>query len=190
MNIKGSRWLGWGVGLTAGLLGQLGGAIAAETVRLTYGPVAMNIPIAELETFAETGEPSDQLEQLFDLANQDPARVRSTLNDPVAVNPVALDMVLNSLPGEWMLDRVSDTIHPASGQAGRQALRAALIGSASDDNEITLLEVMQTYPTPEIVVRGDRLLETYNRINDILGPLEDLADVFQEIADMFETVEE
>lgn len=189
MNCKVSRLVGGSLGLAAGLLSYLGGAIAAETVRLTYGPVSMDIPIAELEEFAETGEPSRELERLFDLANQDPERVRSTLNEPVDVNPVALDMVLNSPVGEWMLDRVSDTIHPASGQAGRLALRAALIGSAAEDNEITLLEIMQTYPTPEIVVRGDRLLETYNRVNDVLEPLQELADVFQDIADVLEEVE-
>ncbi|MEM6838738.1 MAG: alpha/beta hydrolase [Cyanobacteria bacterium P01_C01_bin.120] len=166
------------VGFTSGLLAHLGGAIAADMVVLTYGPLAIDVPIEDLAVFAESGETSDELGDLLQLAGQDPAQVRNTLNEPVPVNLTVLDLALNSPPGEWMLDRVSETIHPASGEAGRLALRSALIGAASTDNEITLLEVMQAYPSPEIVVRGDRLVETYNRINDILEPLADLATIW------------
>lgn len=177
MKLKGTTVIAGLAGLVTGLLSYLPGAIAAETVLLTYGPLSMSVPITELETLAETGEPSGQLEQLLKLANQDPASIQSTLNDPVSVNLVVLDMALNSPPGEWALDRVGEVIHPASGAASRQALRAALIGSASDDNEITLLEVLQAYPTQELVVRGDRLVETYNRLYEILEPLEGLAEI-------------
>jgi hypothetical protein len=170
-----------GTGFITALVMSQGEAIAAERVVLTYGLLSMDIPIEELSTFAETGETSDELARLLDLAGQDPERFRSTLNEPVELSPTVVDFALNTIPGEWMLDRVSETIHPASGQGGRLALRSALIGAAADDGEITLLEVMETYPTPEIVVRGDRLLETYNRIYEVLEPLEDLADVLRTI---------
>jgi hypothetical protein len=170
-----------GACLVTGLCINQGQAIAAERVVLTYGFLSMDIPIEDLTTFAETGEPSDELARLFDLAGQEPETFRSTLNEPVELSPTVVDFALNTTPGEWMLDRVSESIHPASGQGGRLALRSALIGAAADDNEITLLEVMETYPTPEIVVRGDRLLETYNRIYDVLKPLEDLAEVLRTI---------
>ena len=177
--------LNWKTGLAigafgvTGLIANWGEAIAADRIVLTYGYLSMDIPMEELTTFAETGEPSDELARLLNTAGQDPAMFRSTLNEPVELSPTVVDFVLNTTPGEWMLDRVSETIHPASGQGGRLALRSALIGAAADDGEITLLEVMETYPTPEIVVRGDRLLETYNRIYEVLEPLEDLADVLR-----------
>jgi len=180
MKLTGKVFLAGIVGSVVGLVGQASGAIAAETVILTYGPVSMGVPIAELEQLAATGESSGQLDTLLTLASQDPASVQTTLTDPVPVNLLVLDRALNSLPGEWLLDRIAETIHPASGRGGRQALRSALVSSAADDNEITLLEVMQNYPTPEVVVRGDRLLETYNRLYDILEPLEALADIFEE----------
>ena len=166
------------LGSTIALL-AIGGqsVIAAEKVVLTYGFMSMEIPIEDLTTFAESGETSDDLAALFDLAGQDPVPMRDTLNTPVSVNPTVLDLALNSPPGEWMLDRVSETIHPASGEAGQLALRAALIGASSSDHELTLLEVMQVYPTPEIVVQGDRLVETYTQLYEVLEPLEDLADI-------------
>lgn len=168
------------LGLVAGFLGGVSEAIAAETIVLTYGPLSIPVPMTDLEEFAETGEPSDELQELFSLASQEPETVRTTLTDSVPVNLVVLDLALNSRPGEWVLDQIGETIHPASGTSSRQALRSALVGAASDDNEITLLEVMQAYPTPELTVRGDRLVETYNRLYDILEPLEALADIFDE----------
>lgn len=163
--------------VAGGLMLSAGSAHAAETVVLTYGFFSIDIPMEELEAFADSGEPSQDLSRLLSLAGQEPETLRSTLNEPVPLSPVVLDLTLNSPPGEWMLDRISETIQPASGVAGRQALRSALVGASSDDNEFTLLEVMQVYPSPEIVVQGDRLLETYNRVYDMLEPLEGLADI-------------
>ncbi|RZM82447.1 alpha/beta hydrolase [Leptolyngbya iicbica] len=179
MKLTGKAWVAGLAGVLASLLGQGTAAIAAEKIVLTYGPISMRVPITELEGLAETGEASGQLEQLLKLANQEPTSVQTTLTDPVPVNLTVLDLALNSLPGEWALDQVGEIIHPASGAGSRQALRSALIAAAADDNEITLLEVMQAYPTPELMVRGDRLLETYNRLYDILEPLEALADIFE-----------
>lgn len=170
-----------GSGVAVSLFAMANEAIAAESVLLTYGPLSIDIPISDLEEFAATGTPSDELSRLLDMAGQNPEAVRRVLISPVEADLIVLDWTLNSPLGEWMLDRVSESIQPATGGAGRLALRSALIGSASGDNEITLLEVMQLYPSSSIVVQGDRLLETYNRINDILEPLEDLADVLRTI---------
>ena len=106
MKLQGKVFVAGIAGLMAGLVGRIPGAIAAEKIVLTYGPVSMRVPITELENLAETGEPSGQLEQLLKLANQEPASVQTTLTDPVPVNLTVLDMALNSLPGEWALDRV------------------------------------------------------------------------------------
>jgi hypothetical protein len=168
-------------GLAMGLLMSTGKAIAADRVVLTYGLISMDIPIEDLANFAESGEESDELSRLLDVAGQDPEVLRSTLTEPVNLSPTVVDFALNTPPGEWVLDRVSETIHPASGEAGRLALRSALIGASADDNEITLIEVMQLYPSPDIVVQGDRLLETYNRLYEVLEPLADLADILRTI---------
>jgi len=168
-------------GLAMGLLVSTSEAIAADRVVLTYGLISMDIPIEDLATFAESGEESDELSRLLDMAGQDPEALRSTLTEPVNLSPTVVDFALNTPPGEWVLDRVSETIHPASGEAGRLALRSALIGASADDHEITLIEVMQLYPSPDIVVQGDRLLETYNRLYEVLEPLADLADILRTI---------
>ena len=181
--------LGWnglvsiGGGLAISLLAGMGEAIAADRVVLTYGFISMNIPMEDLATFAESGETSSELDALLVLAGQDQDVLRSTLNEPISLSPTILDFTLNSPPGEWMLDRISESIHPASGEAGTLALRSALVGASADDSEITLLEVMQVYPSSDIVVRGDRLIETYSQLYDMLEPLADLADIIKTIED-------
>jgi hypothetical protein len=43
--------------------------------------------------------------------------------------------------------------------------------SATGDDQITLLEVLQNYPTPEVVLDGDLIQEAYGRLAVFLAPL-------------------
>jgi len=78
------------------------------------------------------------------------------LTESVKVNPVFLDRILNSPIGNVVLDEISQVIHTASRRPDRQALRSALVLSASRDREITLIETIQNYPTV-MEVEGERL---------------------------------
>jgi hypothetical protein len=107
------------------------------------------------------------------LARQDPKLFRRYLTQPVKVNPVLLDRLLNSRIGNVLLDEISQTVHTPSGRADRQALRSALIISASGDRQLTLIEILKNYPTSDVEVEGDRLENTYRQIRR-LGSLKDL----------------
>lgn len=139
-------------------------AVAAEQVILKYSILRFTIPVNELETFAETGQMSANLESLFGQAKKEPQKLRRTLTQPVKVRQSLLDQALNSQPGEILLDQVAQVIHTPNRGADRQALRAALVLSASDDDQITLLETIKNYPTPAVEVEGDRLVEAYGKI--------------------------
>lgn len=67
------------------------------------------------------------------------------------------------------------SIHTSSNQANRQALRSALVLSANGDNKVSLIEVIQNYPTSEVIVEGERLVRTYNQLSIIA---EDLGRIF------------
>ncbi|MDA0265448.1 MAG: alpha/beta hydrolase [Cyanobacteria bacterium] len=148
-------------------------AQAAEQVVLTYGDLSMDIPIQDLSDLAETGEPSTELGLLLALANQEPETLQEALTGSVPMNPWVLGLVLNSPPGDWMLEQVGETIQSSSGAGSDSALKAAL-EVAADDGQMSLIEVMQVYPSPEIVVQGDRLMETYSQVYDLFGPWWDL----------------
>lgn len=159
---------------TAGVLLLSSSALAADRVVLKYRIFSQSISVKELSTFTETGELSNSLRINLALARQDPKAIRRYLTDPVRVNAVFLDRVLNSPVGNFILDQISQVIHTPSRRADRQALRGALVLSASRDNTITLIETIQNYPTSQLEVEGDRLESAYLQLSRLGGRLQDL----------------
>ncbi|WP_414528378.1 alpha/beta hydrolase [Nodularia chucula] len=149
-------------------------AFAAEQVLLKYGIFRESISVEELSTFAETGELSSALRVNFALAQQDPKAIRPYLTTPVNIDLVVLDRVLNSPIGNVILDELSQVIHTPSRTADRQALRAALVLSANEDGQVTLLEVIQNYPTTSVEVDGERLETAYHQLRRLQVGLQDL----------------
>jgi hypothetical protein len=146
-------------------------AQAADRVRINYRGFSRSVPVPLLVLLAETGQSTGVLGGLLNQAGRNPGDLRSLLTRPLTASPVVLDRALNSRPGEWMLDYVGQTIHPGQGGANRQALRSALVLSASNDGQITLLEVLQNYPTEEVVLEGDNIEVVYTRLANFLRPL-------------------
>lgn len=147
---------------------------AAQRVTLKYNIFRETIAVDELSTFAQTGALSSSLRINLALARQDPKVVRQYLTTPVKVSPVLLDRVLNSPVGNIILDELSQVIHTPSRRADRQALRSALVLSASNDEEVTLIEIIQNYPTPDVEVDGERLGNAYRQLRSIQARLENL----------------
>ncbi|NES80894.1 MAG: alpha/beta hydrolase [Moorea sp. SIO2B7] len=145
--------------------------IAAESVVLKYSFLRETISIPELSTFTETGELSPSLRAYLKMANKEPNDLGEVLTQEIEVEPILLSKILNSFPGELLLDQLSELIRTPTGRASRQSLRAALVSSALPDGDITLIEVLENYPTPEIHVEGDRLVEIYNQINAVVGSI-------------------
>ena len=148
-------------------------AIAADQVVLKYRIFQESISVKELTTFAETGELSSSLQVNLALARQKPQVVRQYLTEPVKVNPIFLDRLLNSSIGDVVLDEVSQVVHTPSRRADRQALRSALVLAASSDGTLTLVEIIQKYPTAVVQVEGDRLERAYRQISQLTGLVED-----------------
>ncbi len=161
-----------------------GSAFAAEQVVLKYRIFRSSISVKELTNFAQTGELSTSLRVNLALAKQNPRAVRQYLTQPVAINLRLLDRVLNSPVGNVALDQISEAIHTPSRKADRQALRAALILSASRDypdssgqnsrNNISLIEIIQNYPNSEVEVEGEVLERAYRQLRQLAGTLQDL----------------
>jgi hypothetical protein len=145
-------------------------AVAADRVVFKYKILRESVSVAELTTFAETGQASTDLQTYFRLSGQKPETVRQTLTKPMRVNPVLLDRVLNSPLGNTVLDPLGQAIQTPKGGAERQALRGAMAVSASD-GQLTILEILQNYPTQEVIVDGDRIEGAYRRLNEFVDRL-------------------
>ncbi|MBD1931026.1 alpha/beta hydrolase [Funiculus sociatus] len=153
-------------------------ADAAESVVLKYSILRESISVPELTTFVETGELSPALRAYLAMAGKNPEELRKVLTQEIKVNALFLDKVLNNPLGEIALTQVSDVIHTGSG-ANVQALRGALMSSALPNNKITLIEVLQNYPTPEVHVEGDRLADVYKQVRRLAEGLPNLGDLIK-----------
>ncbi|QKQ72388.1 alpha/beta hydrolase [Nostoc sp. TCL240-02] len=149
-------------------------AFAAEQVVLNYGIFRESLSVGELSTFVQTGELSRSLRVDFALARQDPKVIRQYLTEPVKVNLVFLDRVLNSQIDNIILDQISQVIYTPSHRADRQALRSALVLSASQDGQVSLIEIIQNNPTNEVEVDGKRLEDAYRQLRRLQTSLQDL----------------
>ncbi|MBW4681023.1 MAG: alpha/beta hydrolase [Microcoleus vaginatus WJT46-NPBG5] len=166
------------LGTSASLL-LLGGGImvpatnvsAAEKVLIKVSVFQASVPVSDMKTFAETGKISASLRDIFNATKQDPEVTRNALTEEVAVDFLLLDRALNHPFGEALLDELGKVVHTRADSANRQALRSAIILSATEDKKISLLEVIQNYPSPEVQVEGDRLIEAaahLRRFSDVL----------------------
>lgn len=158
--------------LVVGGWSLLGGkAIAAETVLLRYRAFGMAVPVQDLEMLAATGEAPESIDSLLVAAGQSPGDLQASLTRPLNVRLRLLDRTLNSWPGEWVLDQMGEVIHTPSGEANRQALRSAIVLSAADDEQISVLELLQNYPTQQVVLEVDKIESVYNLLANLLQPL-------------------
>ncbi len=146
-------------------------AEAAESVVLKYRFLRETISVRELRTFADTGELSRKLRVYLKLAGRDPEQLRRALTQEAKVNSTFLYRVLNSPIGEGLLDQVSQVVHTPTNRANRESLRSALVSSALPDGQITLIETLENYPTPEVHVEGERLVEVAQTITRVMGRL-------------------
>ncbi|MGI0490660.1 alpha/beta hydrolase [Alkalinema pantanalense CENA528] len=142
-------------------------AQAAETAIVKYSILRESIPVQDLSEFGKTGTQSPALAAHLKLAKRDPAQVRQSLTDTVKLDKKLADRVLNSPIGDRLLDELSTAIYNPAGVADRQALRAALTLSVQDDGKLSVLEVLEKYPTKEVLIDGDRISEVYQRLRKL-----------------------
>lgn len=152
-------WLGGGSLVVLGWLSTGELARAAEQMVVTYGAFTASFAIADLEMLATTGEVPESMDFYLGLANLPPEQLQAILNTEISITHALLDDLLNSEGGEYMLSELTQVVHTPSQQANIQALRSAFVLSASDDQRISLLEILQNYPTQQVYVNGAKLIQ-------------------------------
>lgn len=138
-------------------------AYAAEQLTVTTTqagqPLQVSVPVADLETFARTGEASPAVNTI--LAELDPAQVaqlRQLLIQPVQMNPTTLDRFTAAPMVQTLLSGLGQTFRTSTGANGGTALQNAFVLAAADEDGFTLINVMQEFPDSEIQVSLDDLV--------------------------------
>jgi hypothetical protein len=142
--------------------------LASEKIIFNYGAASQSISLSELQTFADTGEISPSLDFLLNFSKQNPLTIRWILTQEFPANTKLIYDLLNTAPGEYVLSQTSHVVSSKSERANVKALRGALVTSASDDNLISLIELLESYPTQEVYVNGKILAKARRNLTQFI----------------------
>ena len=129
-------------------------AHGAEEIRITTtGPLVVTISVDSLETFAETGEATEDLELYARFMNDyllEQLQTGLTFQFPLDV--VTVDNVAYSPLGRDMLFNLGKVVQSTPGINGATALRAAVINAAAKANgeSWTIIDALREFPTQSI----------------------------------------
>ena len=143
-------------------------AAASRRLVIQYGMFGRSIAISDLTNFAETGELSRGWKFFLSVGGVDPEDIRTGLTQEISVSWRFLDRALNTLPGEFLLYQIGKVLHTPSDRANIQALRAALVFAAANDNRISFLEILQQYPTRQVHIDARQLAKLGSNISKFI----------------------
>ena len=130
----------------------------SQKVVFAIGLLQESLDMDDLTNFAATGKVPKGWNTYFKLLKLDPEDFRGLLTTEAKMEMKFLDGILNNLIGEYILFQVGQVIHTSKSTANIQALRSALILSAAGDNKISMLEILQNYPSQKVVLEGMKLV--------------------------------
>lgn len=162
------RYTVWFVSLflLLGSLGQAKPSLAAEEVVVTYGPLEASFPLEDLRSLAQSGRPSQSLAFYLGIAGVDAATAQSALNTAMPLSQTFLDDLMNAPTGDRLLTRLTDVVHTPSREGSIPALRSAIVLSAGSDQQVTLLELMENYPTQQMYINGANLMTLMEELSE------------------------
>ncbi|PSN14807.1 dienelactone hydrolase [filamentous cyanobacterium CCT1] len=163
--------LGWGrflfpsvAALAALALTPLTGS-AAESVYFDFRLLGRSVPTASLAHFAETGEADAALAPyLRRLSPEQKDRFREALTATQPVDVVHLSQWFYSPIGEQILLFAGNLIETEGRLNGQRAIRAALIAAAAEDGEISLLDVIDHFPTRDLRLDLNQVLSVVRQV--------------------------
>ncbi|MGK7912531.1 MAG: alpha/beta hydrolase [Synechococcus sp.] len=128
-------------------------AMAADEVTISTNVGSRTVDRADLEHYARTGEAEGTLRYFTaNLSNDQQRVVRRSLRRPIDVDFLPFSKFVRSELGTAAISGLADGIEPGSPNVeSEQALRAALVGAASDGS-LSILDLLAAYPTSEVVL--------------------------------------
>lgn len=92
----------------------------------------------------------------------------------VGANASNLAKVLYSNLGQNVTKGIAEVVKTRHNYESDKALRSAIILAAADDNRISVLEVLEKYPTEEMHIDVGKINEIVDKVRGTIGNLEEL----------------
>ncbi|NET45517.1 alpha/beta hydrolase [Okeania sp. SIO2B3] len=139
-------------------------ADAIDEIKITYDGLNIPIAIADLVTFAETGEQSEQLKSLFLTANatqENIDTVREILNYKLEVEADFVNTLLESRYGKLGVEEFSRYFAPDSNVSQVTNDIIDTVNRMISDGEISFLEMVQEFKWTDKIVIDAKGIETF-----------------------------
>ncbi|MEH1807149.1 alpha/beta hydrolase [Nostoc sp.] len=145
-------------------------ALGAERIRFNYGILERSIPISSLETYARTGKVDENLAAYRKYVDKKQlTQLRKVLLTRIPLNQVEVSQFLYTPIGERLLEKLGKVIQTESNLSGFYAIRAALILSAADQKEFTLLNVLSKFPASAISINLNQSLAIAESLQNLVN---------------------
>ncbi|MBD2496268.1 alpha/beta hydrolase [Nostoc sp. FACHB-280] len=144
--------------------------LGAERIKFNYGLLEESIPISSLESYVKTGRLDDNLASYSRyIGKKQLTQLRKSLITPIPLNQIEVSQFLYTPIGERLLEKLGKVIQTESNLSGFYAIRAALILSASEQQNFTLLNVLQKFPASAISINLSQTLEIVDALQDLVN---------------------
>ena len=168
-------WPGLCLGIGASLV--LNNSVGAtEVIELKYKQDQLTISTAELRHFADTGEIPMELQTFLQTTEQVPQFWSGLLKQKIYISPQFLTSVIDTTTGQFVLLKLDETINTSSSGQDLDAIRSTVIAAYDDDNQISIMELLERYPVERIKIDLTNLEGAYNQakafIEEVLPALE------------------
>ncbi|AMW26763.1 MULTISPECIES: alpha/beta hydrolase [Arthrospira] len=160
------------VGITASLtIFMSRPAPAVEAIQLIYGPASISLEFQDLQTFAETGQRSNQLNSLFTLAELSDSQIttfRNALNFGVNVPTDVVNSLLGSSYGRLAVGAFSLFINPSSSIDNIVDDVLSALRDSTRDGRLTMLDVVLGFQAVDtITVDVNNLMSLYDDVSEL-----------------------
>ncbi|MEL6437979.1 MAG: alpha/beta hydrolase [Cyanobacteria bacterium J06621_8] len=144
-------------------------AKSAEKIVVNYGALEFSLSIDSLKTFADTGNIEGDLASYANfLTPEQLENLKTSLNANAEFSHLEIAQFLYSYQGERILERASQVIKTTARQPGFYAIRSALILAAADEESgLTLLNILQKFPTDILRVDSGEGLEIMRELSQV-----------------------
>ena len=170
-----SKYISLGLALILGLTISLGifakPAPAIDELRLMYGPANISLSIVDLQTFAQTGDQSNQLRSLITLAKLTPDQVqqfREALNFSVQIPTNIVNDLLDSTYGRLVVGAFNQFV--ASGSTVDVAVDKVInaLRTVARDGQLSILELLLSYQgVNAITINVQDVISLYNDVSNL-----------------------
>jgi predicted dienelactone hydrolase len=156
-------------------------AFGAERLKFNYGVLERSIPISSLENYAKTGNVNDDFAGYSKYVDKKQlTQLRKVLLTRIPLNEVEISQFLYTPIGERLLQRLGKIIQTESRLSGFYAIRSALILSAADQKDFTLLNILQKFPTSSISINLNQTLEIAETLQDLVNQTQNAVALINE----------